>query len=305
MDYELLQIPPNNSLAIPPTARSGSNSPRCSAPRKATQDSQDSPLINKSKLPAIESGVLATTDQPTLLKKAFNNTGLNNRKLSSVETSPSLNLLSRNKPDEEIMRVFSTASLDQTSTTSLETTPKKRKKRLAVRDLSDSTETKSVIFSEEDDRKEFSSSDQTFLEGLVKPEIILTTNGCATCNDLFIPPAPLQDISHLLPESRSEDFPATGTPVLPNSLSKSPTKSLTSKQSNPSPLESSSSLSPSQGKAKNSKVKSGSSKVQAKVERFLQPRRDKYCNPGKLGIHLLDRAVHTLCPHFNRNMYIV
>ena len=268
LDYELLQIPPNSRLSTPPTVRSGANSPHSGTPRKATQGTQNS--TPRIKLPAIESGVLAE-DQPRFLTKALTSADLG--KCSSdryMDASPSLiHIGSQNRTGEGVL--MSIASLGQTSSSSLETSPKKRKKK-AVRDLSNSTETKSFIFPEEDDRKEFSSSDQNFLDGLVKPDVIQTTNGGGFLNDLFMPPAPLQDISHLLPESKSEDFPSATT----SPLSKSPTRLKISKQSSVEPPSS-----PSQVKVKCMKTKSVSSKLlPPKAEKLLQPKRDKYCNPG-------------------------
>ncbi len=178
---------------------------------------------------------------------------------------------------EDIPNKTSSASLEQGSTYSL-SSPRKRNKLLA-RELN-SCETQSVIFSTEDHRKELESHDQQFLDSLVQPAIITSVNGAGSCKDLFLPPAPAQDISHLLPSSKLGHSEQT----FDGSLSRLPTSSKArQKVGSSSPSDSSS----PQGKKKQAKTESQNGKVPVKAEQLLQPRRDRYCAPGEATISLL------------------
>ena len=270
-----MQIPPydgsNNAPTIVSTALSHNSS---GDPRQT--------------LPTIESGVIVSEERVS--QRSFTTIDLlqtdqsDNIEDSQARASPSLtnmklhyeDKVEKKHSEEDILRAPSSASIEHISTSSL-ASPKKKKK-MPVRDLNNSCETQSVIFPGEDDRKEFGSSDQRFLDVLVQPGVIVTTSGMGSCEDLFLPPAPLQDISHLLPGSKSADND-TQKGSARHTGSKSPTSSPRPKQKK-SPSSPAIPPSPTQGRKKAAKMELQSSKVPPKAEKLLQPRRDKYCAPG-------------------------
>ncbi len=112
--------------------------------------------------------------------------------------------------------------------------------------------------------------DEEFLDTLISPLPAQVTDGRASFNDLFIPPPPLPDISHITQSSTSK------TEVSPEKESRSDSRSFNrspSQQSSPRGLSSKTS-------ALSLKSKKSSEKIRAEKERLLNPKREKYALPG-------------------------
>lgn len=185
--------------------------------------------------------------------------------------------------EEDMLKANSSTCVDRMSTSSL-TSPRIRGKQSLARGISYGPESKSVVLSGEDERKEFGTSEQNFLDGLIQPNLIVTVNGQAFIEELFLPPPPPADMS-MLPGSKSLESEKPGRK---SSISRSSTSSPKHKGGRKSPSSPTLSTSPSHSKKKIGKTDSQfSSKSGQKVEKLLQPKREKYCIPGRYIIYSL------------------
>ncbi len=130
-----------------------------------------------------------------------------------------------------------------------------------------------TVSSEENKAKK---KDEEFLDSLVYPFKVQLTNGQASFKDLFIPPPPLPDISHIV-------TPSASAPDTVGGQSTSPEKRTAARPDSrllESPSRTSSRGSPSRSSGNSLKAKRSSEKIKAEKERLLNPKRDKFAQPG-------------------------
>lgn len=138
--------------------------------------------------------------------------------------------------------------------------------------LSYGPETRSALLSNDEERKEFGPTEQNFLDGLVQPSLIVTAEGHGSAEDLFLPPPPTPDISHLLSGAKSLESDFT------KANAKLTTSTTSPKRKGRSPSSPTIQSSPSRSKKKAGSVDSSNSSQ--KPEKLLQPKREKYCYTG-------------------------
>ena len=117
--------------------------------------------------------------------------------------------------------------------------------------------------------------DEDFLDTLIPPYTVRMTSGKAVFKDLYLPPPPLPDLSHIITPSvsfaTSEDSVAITSKSRPGSRQQSPTQQVTPQTSK--------SVAWSVA-ASTTKLKKSSEKIKAEKERLLHPKREKHALPG-------------------------
>lgn len=138
---------------------------------------------------------------------------------------------------------------------------------------------RSVVLSKSDS-KVFGSQEEEFIAGLTEPELITTKEGRATIRDLFLPPPPAPDITHIITPSLNtkKQTPSASraslkSPNLHSVCSVSPRQGASGQTSPPS------SVSMRSSKRRNTEM--GSQVSLKSKEKLFQPKREKYCAAGK------------------------
>lgn len=175
---------------------------------------------------------------------------------------------------DDLVRTNSSSTLELHSSSQRfsQTTSRKRSGSVAIQRSLDGTQ--SVVLSKSDDAKFFGSEEEKFLASLTEPEIIVTKDGRATVKELFLPPPPAPDISHII-------TPSSTTKMLHPSHSRSGSKSPSSRSVSP---RQSTPTRDATDKGSHSSLASGRKKAtEASLkskEKLFQPKREKYCLPG-------------------------
>ena len=152
-------------------------------------------------------------------------------------------------------------------------------------------ETKSLSDIKKHPDKTLTNKEEAFLASLVIPSVAQTNKGRGEFKELFLPPPPVPDISHILSTSPSKRN-QTPSPMKEPCDKKQTKKSPGSSRSNtPAHDPSSSSLSShskknltqgiSSTKLKKSPPKSNSPTKLVEKQKLLQPSRERFCLPGK------------------------
>ena len=152
-------------------------------------------------------------------------------------------------------------------------------------------ETKSLSDMKKHPDKTITKKEEAFLASLVIPSVAQTNKGRGEFKELFLPPPPVPDISHILstsPSKRSQTPSPMKEPCDKKRTKKSPASS---RSSTPAHDPSSSSLSShskknltqgiSSTKLKKSLPKSNSPTKLFEKQKLLQPSRERFCLPGK------------------------
>ena len=175
---------------------------------------------------------------------------------------------------DEQSRSASTTSLDTPTPSSkrLKERTERAKSLCQVASLS-GPETRSLLLPKVLEAEDFKKSkEEEFLASLVTPQHTPTQNARAIMKDLFLPPPPPPDISHVLSSSEQK---------LPRSSSTLPTLHVSPRTS--LDVMGIQKVSPSQSRKK-------MRKSNEKLDKLLQPKREKFCQTGLYDIRLLVHA---------------
>lgn len=152
-------------------------------------------------------------------------------------------------------------------------------------------ETKSLGDMKKHPDKTMTNKEEAFLASLVVPSVAQTSKGRGEFKELFLPPPPLPDISHILYTSPSKRT-QTPSPSKESSDNKKQTRKSPGSSQSSTPVHdpSSSSLSShskknltqgvSSTKLKKTSPKSNSPTKLSEKQKLLQPSRERFCLPG-------------------------
>ena len=168
--------------------------------------------------------------------------------------------------DDDITRTSSDFGLHSPSLNPAGLMPRKRSGSLAIHRSSDGSQ--SMVLSKSDDSRLFGSKEEAFLATLSEPEVIVISKGKAAIKELFLPPPPAPDISHILSVPSSTSYSTMKSPRSPRGQ-KNSKDSITSLNKSPTPKTS-----------KMSGTVSSTVNLIRSKEKLIQPNREKYCLPG-------------------------
>ena len=152
-------------------------------------------------------------------------------------------------------------------------------------------ETKSLGDMKKHQDKTMTSKEEGFIASLVTPSVAQTSKGRGEFKELFLPPPPLPDISHILSTNPSKRT-RTPSPSKESSDNKKQTRKPPGSSQSSTPVHDSSSSSLSshskknltQGvsstKLKKTPPKSNSPTKLSEKQKLLQPSRERFCLPG-------------------------
>ena len=132
-------------------------------------------------------------------------------------------------------------------------------------------ETKSLGDMKKHPDKTMTSKEEGFIASLVTPSVAQTSKGRGEFKELFLPPPPLPDISHILSTNPSKRT-RTPSPVHDPSSSSSSSLSSHSKKNLTQGIYST--------KLKKTPPKSNSPTKLSEKQKLLQPSRERFCLPG-------------------------
>ena len=175
------------------------------------------------------------------------------------------------KQSEDLLATSSSTRLELHSSSLSPLTMRKRSGSMAIHGSPDGSQ--SVVLSKSEESRVFGSKEEEFIANLIKPELIVITDGRAIIKELFLPPPPAPDISHILTPSTTSNSPSISS----SNVKLTGSHSITPRVLTPSR----SSKSPSSGKRQRSHDAGSTTNLTKSKEKLLQPKREKYCQPGK------------------------
>ena len=210
------------------------------------------------------------------------------------------------KPNDELSALSSTNIETSTSKPSHGLGIKHSESLLAPSSFGlSSQETRSLLMGKElgtvsSEETKVKKKDEDFLANLIQPFPTQIMSGVGAFSELYIPPPPLPDISHIIPPSISKGASSLSLPGENNATDiaressgnltmKSPSKSpkIGRQVSSPARMSKSPRASPSQSQRKLATVtesKKSSEKLRAEKEKLLQPKREKFALPGEKNV---------------------
>lgn len=270
--YELMQVPSacsDSSAPSPPPSSPSSllSQSRSTSSRKVVKFDSD------EKTQSSTEGIKPST--PMAVDTGSSESGTKDSSdIDRVETEPET--LEKTSEDD-VMKTSSSTQLELHSTSLSPTTMRKRSGSVATRSLADGSQ--SVVLSKSDDSKVFGSKEEQFIAGLMEPELVVTVDGKAVVRELFLPPPPAPDMSHILSTSKNLNAPSKLSLVSSASRSTSP------RQRTPRHGEGKDSVaslvkSPRQSPRRPTNQSGSTISLLKSKEKLLQPKREKYCPPG-------------------------
>lgn len=192
--------------------------------------------------------------------------------MSSVKEDDKLSD-SDSKTEDDLTRTSSATDLElhSSSLNPVGLMPRKRSGSVAVHRSSDGSQ--SMVLSKSEDSKVFGSKEEAFLATLNEPEVIVISNGRAMIKELFLPPPPAPDISHILSVPSSSSNSTVKSPRSPAPINRP-------QQKNKKESAISLSKSPTPKASKMAGTVGSSINLIRSKEKLLQPNREKFSQPG-------------------------
>lgn len=272
--YELLQVPSVVSVSTPPSTplRSSLSSQGQHSNPDSVQPSSSKKIVkfDSDEITHIsENGIKPSTPM-----------AVDSEKDSSSSHSSSVKPDVSNKgitgmQSEQLIESSSSTHLELHSVSLSPLAMRKRSGSMAVHSLGDGSQ--SMVLSKSEDSKVFGSKEEEFIAGLMQPELVVLTDGKAVIRELFLPPPPTPDILHILTPTPSTISRTLNTPSKSGSslkLSNSTTPRAITPSRSPS-------KSPASGKRRKTCDVGSTINLMKSKEKLLQPKREKYCPPGR------------------------
>lgn len=172
---------------------------------------------------------------------------------------------------EDLLATSSSTRIELHSSSLSPLTLRKRSGSMATHSSPDGSQ--SVVLSKSEESRVFGSKEEEFIASLMQPELVVITDGRAIIRELFLPPPPAPDISHILTPSttsRALNAPSISGSNVTNSRSTTPRSQTPSRSPSKSP-----------GKKQRSYDVESTVNLTKSKEKLLQPKREKYCPPGR------------------------